>query len=167
MADGFAVGNRGPRRGQRARRAADGAGGATGRTGLGVAEGLGLLPQGGGQGALGQANRGGAGDLLHRIEVHVEAGAALAEGAFGNDFAPALGEVADLLEQLGGELAAWHGLSCLVLAEAVENEVLWPLYDPPLSHAKLLMASAGVGTGRQPCQGGDFRLGYFHHCGMV
>jgi hypothetical protein len=74
------------------------------------------LPQCGGQGALGQTNRSGAGDLLHRVEVHVEAGAVIAEGAAGDDFAPALGEVTDLLEQLGGELAAWHGLSCLVLA---------------------------------------------------
>jgi hypothetical protein len=85
------------------------------------------LPQGGGQGPLGQTKRGGAGDLLHHVEVHVKAGALLAEGAAGDDFAPALGEVADLLQHLGGELVARHGLSCLVLAEAVENEVLQPL----------------------------------------
>jgi hypothetical protein len=85
------------------------------------------LLQGGGQGALRQAGRGGAGDLLHHVEVHVEAGASRAEGAAGDDFAPAGGEVADLLEHLGGELAARHGVSCLVLAETARGEVLQPL----------------------------------------
>jgi hypothetical protein len=56
------------------------------------------LVQGSGQGTLGQAGRGGAGALLHQVEVHVKAGAGLAEGAAGDDFAPAAGEVADLLE---------------------------------------------------------------------
>ena len=116
MADRLVVGDGRPRRGQLAGLAADRAGSAAGGTGLGVAEGPGLLFQGAGQGALGQTGRGGAGDLLHRVEVHVEAGAAFAEGAAGDDFAPALGEVADLLQQLGGELAARHGVSRLVLA---------------------------------------------------
>src|SRR5262245_42943261 len=102
---------------------ADRAGGAAGGTGLGVAEGPGLLLEGGGQGALRQAGRGGAGNLLHHVEVHVEAGATLAEGAAGDDFAPASGEVTDLLQQLGGELAARHGLSRLVLALTVRAEV--------------------------------------------
>ena len=61
----------------------------------------------------GQAGRGGAGDLLPRVEDHVEAGA---KGAPGADLAPVSGAVADLLDRLGSELAAWHGVSCLVLA---------------------------------------------------
>ena len=116
MADRLAVADAGARRGQFPGLVADVAEGATGGTGLGVAQGLGRLPQGGGQRALRQADRSGAGDLLHHVEVHVEAGAVVAEGAAGDDFAPALGEVADLLQQLGGELAARHGVSCLVLA---------------------------------------------------
>jgi hypothetical protein len=88
---------------------------------------LGLLFQGGGQGALHQAGGSDQGDLLHGVEVHVEAGAPLAEGAAGNDFAPAGGQVTDRLEQLRGELAARHGVSCLVLAEMVWDEVLQPL----------------------------------------
>src|SRR5262249_8169 len=72
---------------------------------------------GGRQGARRQPRRGGAGDLLHRVEVHVEAGAGVTEGAAGDDFTPTGGQVADLLEHLGGELAARHGVSCLLVAE--------------------------------------------------
>jgi hypothetical protein len=86
-----------------------------------------LLLQAGGEGALGQAQGSGQSDLLHQVEVHVQAGAGLAEGALGNDFAPAGGQVADLLEHLGGQLAARHGVSCLVLAEMARLEVLLPL----------------------------------------
>jgi hypothetical protein len=88
---------------------------------------LGLLLQAGAQGALGQAGGGGAGDLLHRVEIDVEAGSLLAEGAAGDDFAPAGGQVANLLKHLGGGLAARHGVSCLVLAETADNEVRQPL----------------------------------------
>jgi hypothetical protein len=59
---------------------------------------LGLLLKAGGESALGQAQGGGQGDLLHGVEVDVEAGAALAEGAFGDDFAPAGGQLTDFLE---------------------------------------------------------------------
>jgi hypothetical protein len=92
-----------------------------------LVQGASLLLQGGGEGPLRQAGRGNQGDLLHGIEINVQAGAGLAEGAFGDDFAPASGEVTDLLEHLGGALAARHGLSCLVLAEMGGNEVLQPL----------------------------------------
>jgi hypothetical protein len=51
--------------------AVDGTGGAAvGAGGLG-AEGLGLLFQQGGEGALGQAGGGGVGELLHGVEVGV------------------------------------------------------------------------------------------------
>jgi hypothetical protein len=109
-----------------------------------LVEGLGLLLQGGGQGAFSQTRRSGAGALLHHVEVHIEAGAVGAEGAFGDDFTPAGGEVTNLLEHLGSELAARHGLSCLVLAQTVRPKVLQPLYDPALSAAKLLMASVSL-----------------------
>jgi hypothetical protein len=127
MADGFVVGNRGPWGGQHARFVVDGTGGATGRAGLLRVQGGGLLRQGSGEGSFGQASGSGQGDLLHGVEVHIQAGALVAEGAAGDDFTPTLGEGADLLEQLRGELATRHGLSCLVLAEKGAYEVLQPL----------------------------------------
>jgi hypothetical protein len=114
---------------------------------------LGLLLQAGPQGAFSQSGGSGAGDLLHRVEVHIQAGALVPEGAAGDDFAPTGGEVPDLLEQFGGKVASRHGVSCLVLAESVGDEVLRPLYDPPLSHAKLLMASSS-GMGAARCDSG-------------
>jgi hypothetical protein len=92
-----------------------------------LVQGLGLLLKADRQGARGQTNRCGAGDLLHGVEVDVEAGAVGAEGVFGDDFAPASGEGVDLLQHLGGELASRHSLSCLVLVESVGEEILQPL----------------------------------------
>jgi len=88
---------------------------------------LGLLLQASPQGALRQSGGSGAGDLLHRVEVHIQAGSLVSEGAPGDDFAPTGGEVADLLEQFGGKVASWHGLSCLVLALPDPSKVLQPL----------------------------------------
>jgi hypothetical protein len=88
---------------------------------------LGLLLQAGAQGALGQAGGGGAGDLLHRVEVHTQAGALVTEGAAGDDFAPTGGEVPYLLEEFGGKVASRHGVSCLVLALPDRSKVLQPL----------------------------------------
>lgn len=86
-------------------------------TGLGGAQGLRLLVEEGGECPVGQPVRGGLGQLLHEIEVDVQAGARGAEGAAGNDFAPIGGEGPDFLEHLGRKRTAWHGKSCLVLAE--------------------------------------------------
>jgi hypothetical protein len=47
---------------------------------------LGLLFQEGGQGAFAQASGGGAGELLHGLEVGVPSRAVVAEGASGNNF---------------------------------------------------------------------------------
>ena len=69
----------------------DGAEGAAVRAGVLVAQGLSLLFQQGVQRAFGQACGGGPRDLLHGVEIDVEAGALVAEGAAGNDFAPAGG----------------------------------------------------------------------------
>ncbi len=76
-----------------------------------------------------------------------------AEGALGDDFAPAAGAGADLLQHLRGEWAVRQGLSCLVLAESVGSEVLMPLYNLALSFAKWLLASphpAGLARRRAP-----------------
>src|SRR5262249_33943656 len=117
-ADRGVGGNGGPRWGQRAGRGAGRAGGAAGGAGRGGQGGRGA----GGRGRApadpraGCSVAGGGCAALDRVEVHVEAGAILTEGAAGDDFAPAGGEVVELLQHLRCELAARHGLSCLVLA---------------------------------------------------
>ena len=70
-------------------------------TGLLLAQGVGLLFEQGLQGALGEAGGGGLGDLLHGVEIDIESGAVVAEGAAGDDFAPLGGEVTEFLEFLG------------------------------------------------------------------
>jgi hypothetical protein len=75
-----------------------------------VGQVVGLLLQEGLQGPLGEALCGSEGDLLHGVEVEVEVVLACASG---DDFAPSSGEVAEFLEFVGGQLAAWHEVSCL------------------------------------------------------
>src|SRR5262245_19691099 len=94
---------------------ADDAGASAIGTELLLAQGIGLLFQEGLQGALGKAGGGGTGALLHGIQIDVEAGAVVAEGASGNDLAPAGGKVAEFLKFLGGEGASWHVASCLAV----------------------------------------------------
>jgi hypothetical protein len=77
------------------------------------------LFQQGGQGTLGEAGRSGAGELLHGLEVGVQARAGVAEGAAGDDFAPAGGEIADFLEEFRGKFTTRHGRYRLVLAAEV------------------------------------------------
>ncbi len=79
------------------------------------AEGLRLLFQQGGEGSFGQASGSSPSDLLHSIEVGVQSGTSVAEGAAGDNFAPAGGEVANFVKQFGGKLTLCHGESCLVL----------------------------------------------------
>jgi hypothetical protein len=72
--------------------------------GLFGAECLGLLFQEGSEGSLRQSSGSGSGDLLHGLEIDVQARARLAEGATGNDFAPLGSEFTDFLELLRGDL---------------------------------------------------------------
>jgi len=105
------------------------------------AAGLGWLFQERTEGACREAGRGGAGELLQGREVGVEAGAGVAAGAAGDDFAPAGGEVTDFLEEFGGKFTARPGRYRLVLVAKGPEEFLSPLYDRRLGKAKLLMAS--------------------------
>jgi hypothetical protein len=68
------------------------------------AERLGLLFQEGGEGPFGQAGSRGRGDLLHGLEIDIQARAGLAEGTTGNDFPPLGSEFTDFLELLRGDL---------------------------------------------------------------
>jgi hypothetical protein len=77
------------------------------------AQSVGLALQEGLQGALVESGGGGLGDLLHSVEIDVEAGAAVAEGAAGDDFAPLGRQITEFLELLGGKLASRHDGSCL------------------------------------------------------
>jgi hypothetical protein len=72
-----------------------------------------LLFEEGLEGALGEAGGGGEGELLHGVEIDVEAGPVLAEGASGHDLAPPGGQAAEFVEFLGGEGAPRHDASCL------------------------------------------------------
>ena len=92
-----------------------------------LAERLGLLFQECGQGSFGQSVGGGLGKLFHGVEIGVESGSVVAEGASGDDFAPVLGEVTDFLEEFGGEFAACHGVYHLVLAAKGKEQFLSPL----------------------------------------
>jgi hypothetical protein len=105
------------------------------------AERLGLLLQEGGEGPFRQAGSRGRGDLLHGLEIDLQARAGLAEGATGNDFAPLGSEFTDFLELLRGDLRACHGWSCLVLTRTALVGFLLPLYQPALSSAKGFLAS--------------------------
>jgi hypothetical protein len=102
--------------------ALDGTEGAAVGAGSLFAQGLGLLFQQSGEGAFGEARRGGAGQLLHGVEIGVEARAGIAKGAAANDFAPPGGEVADFLEEFGRKFTACHGRYYLVLAANGEEE---------------------------------------------
>jgi hypothetical protein len=92
--------------------ALDGARPAAGGTGLFGSQGLSLLFEAGLQGPFGQAGGGRLGNLLHGVEIDVEPGSGVAEGASGDDFAPLGSEVTQFLELLGGKLASRHGASC-------------------------------------------------------
>jgi hypothetical protein len=61
---------------------------------------------------FGQSVRRGGGDLLHRVEVHVESGSVVAEGTTGDDFAPPGGELAELEEFFWGERTTCHETPC-------------------------------------------------------
>jgi hypothetical protein len=85
--------------------------------GLLRAEGLGLLLQGGGESAFGQAGGGGGGELLQGGEIEVEAGAGVPKGPASDNLAPLGGESTDILEVLGREGLACHRPSWLGVRE--------------------------------------------------
>jgi hypothetical protein len=117
VADRFALGERDTWRGQGPVRAADGARGAALGARLLFAQLLGLLFEGGAEGAFGQTGSGDAGQLFHDLKVDVQTRAVIAESPAGDDFAPTSGQSADFLKEFGGKVTAWHGQSCLVLGE--------------------------------------------------
>ena len=80
--------------------AGDGTKGAALGAGQLLAEGLGLFFQERGQGSFGQSVGSGLGDLFHSVEVGVESGSVIAEGASCDNFAPGLCQIADFLEEL-------------------------------------------------------------------
>jgi len=127
--------------GERARLALDGAGPPTARTGLLGPQGLGLLFEASLQGPLRQAGGRGLGDLLHGVEVDVEPGAGVAEGASGDDFAPLGGEGAEFLEFLRRELASRHSASCAGVTGRTGIGLLLSGYGSRLGEAKWFMAS--------------------------
>jgi hypothetical protein len=122
--------------------AADDAGPPAVGAGLFRPQGIGLLADQDREGTFGQAGGGGAGDVLHGLEIDLRAGPGVTEGTAGDDFAPLGSEVADFLEVLGGKLVTRHGLSCLVLARRNGDAFLFPLYRPVLCRTKLFLASS-------------------------
>jgi hypothetical protein len=63
-------------------------------------QGLGLLFKASLQGAFGQTGRSGLGDLLHGVQIDVEAGPVIPEGPAGDDFAPLRRHIPEFLELL-------------------------------------------------------------------
>jgi hypothetical protein len=127
MSDGFVGGDAAAGPVQGAWLAGDGTGGAAVGAGKLLAQRLGLLFQERGQGSFGQPISGGLCDLFHGVEIGVESGSVVAEGATCDDFAPALGEVTDFLEEFWGEFAACHGEYHPVLAAKGKKQFLSPL----------------------------------------
>ena len=119
----------------------DGAGPATVGAGLGVAEGLGLLLQEGGQGALGQAPCGLQGHLLQGGKVHVVPRAVGSESAPGHDLAPPGRQLADGAEVFGVHSGTRHGYSCLVLGAIIADARLPPFYAQQPIAAKQVLTS--------------------------
>ena len=119
MADRFALGDGPAGQVQGAGFAVQGTGGAAvGAAGL-FTQGLGLLFQQGGEGAFGEAGGGGAGELFQGLKIGVQAGATLAKGSAGHDFAPAGSEITDFSEEFRGKFTTRHSWCRLVLAAEV------------------------------------------------
>jgi hypothetical protein len=88
-------------------------------------QGVGLLFEEGLQGALVEPGGGGLSDLLHGVEIDVESGAVVAEGAAGDDFAPLGRQITEFLELWGSELASRHDASHLGVRATEPKEFSW------------------------------------------
>ena len=141
MGDGFAVGEGAAVADQRAWLVGDRAQLAAGGAGVVGGEGLGLLLQEGGEGALGQAAGGGGGDLFQGEQIDVQAGAGVTEGAAGDDLAPLGRQITDILEFFGCESRSGHGLSCLGVTPSDVEGLSCPFYRKVLHPAKPVLAS--------------------------
>lgn len=75
-------------------------------TGLLVAQAGRLLFEQRLQRAFGEAGGGGLGDLFQGVEIDVESGAALTEGATGDDFTPLRRELTEFVQLLRCETSA-------------------------------------------------------------
>jgi hypothetical protein len=142
VANRFALSQDGALNLERTLLAADGAGPSARRTGLLFAQGGGLLFQKGLQGAFGESSGRGAGELLHGVEIDVEPGPVVAEGASGDDFAPLGGEALELLELFGSEGAACHDASCMEVKKTTSDKIVLSCYNCDLDGAKQFMTSA-------------------------
>ena len=94
------------------------------RTGAVRRQGLGLLLEQGGEGALEHPLGGGLGSLLQGEQVGIQGRTNIAEGTAGNDFAPLGGKITEVLEFLGCQRTGGHDLSCLGLAPRDETDCL-------------------------------------------
>lgn len=101
---------------------------ATVGAGLLIAEGVGLLLQEDGEGALGQALCRLLGQLLQGAEVDIQWRPVRAESAAGHDFTPGGRQLTDVPEVFGLQSGTRHGLSCLVLGRSTADAVFLPLY---------------------------------------
>jgi hypothetical protein len=120
----------------------DGAESSAARTRLLGAEYVGLLLQQGLESSFGQALGSGGGDLLHGIEINIEAGPGFPKGVAHHNFAPAGSQITDFLEVLGREFASGHGQCLLVLTKMGRDAFLFPLYGTVLCLAKRVVTSS-------------------------
>jgi hypothetical protein len=93
-------------------------------TGLLLAQGGSLLFEKALQRSLSESSGGGAGELLHGLQIDVKTGTLVTEGASGDDFAPLGSESLEFLELLGSEGAAWHGASCIGVKTMVPEKMV-------------------------------------------
>ena len=118
MADRFVVVNRGPgAHGHAPRFPSDRTGAFAPRTRLLGAEEFGLGPEDLFDGPLEQRLSRVDGKRLDGVEIEIESGPGLTEGAAADDFSPAVGEVADLRRIRGLTLGERHGQLVLELAK--------------------------------------------------
>jgi hypothetical protein len=113
-----------------------------------LTQGGGLTLQEGVQGAFGQARGGGVGDLLHRVEVHVESGSVVAEGPTSDDFAPPSGELAEFEEFFWGERTTCHETPCPEVTTKPNRGVAPDDVRTRTAHGKAVHDLLGEGSGK-------------------
>lgn len=102
------------------------------------------------QGAFGESSGSGTGELLHGVEIDVESGPVVAEGASGDDFAPRGSEALELLELFGSEGAACHDASCMEVKKRTCDQMVLSCYNGELDGAKLFMTSSRLNISPPP-----------------